>query len=472
MELRLLQRLKKDVYSIIILIVLLFLVFYFPNNNVLSAAEPNNSKQKEREIKTSINDLLNIDDFLFLDTDKPHIDAPISYLINANTGQVLYNDDGDYQIDILSVSKTLSAYVILDEMHAHPEKYNWDTRIVAEGKIVNLSYDQNFSNIGLEENAEYTLQELFDAMMIKSSNAATMLIGHAMFGGEVQFVNLIRKKAEALNLKHTIITTSTGLNRADLLPYGYEQLEEGNNRMTAEDVAFMTKKIIDDYPEILTITSKKKSTFGKLTKEPVEYDATNWLLPGLEYGFDGVDGLKTGADLMEYTSNVVFTAQKDNVRLIGVILGARNSDVRSEGAKQLLEYGFNYLEHKPFITKNSILFDSGTVKVKFGSKRNLPVTVAEDFILSTSYRDLSPQYIFVPTNIKYNPQFDAFEGAIKQGEVLGYITVQYSDLAFLTDKNIEHYGVDVIAAEDVGNGFFLFNFVEWIADRFTSNFVS
>jgi len=460
------MRITKKIICETVSLIIVFTSFLNIQTQEFQATTNNNTA----EIGTSINELLDVDKFLFLDTDKPYIDASVSYLINADTGQVLYNDDGDYPMDVLSISKTLSAYVILDEMKKNPEKYNWETKIKAEGNIVLISYESNFSNLALYEDSEYTLRELFEGMMIKSSNSATMLIGKYMFGGEKQFVDVIRKKATDLNLKHTEMYTSTGLNKNDLLEYGYDDLEDGNNRMTAEDVAFLTKKIIEDYPIILEITSKSTSVFGTLTDAPFEYGATNWLLPGFKYGYDGVTGLKTGADLMEYTSNVVFTAEKNGVKLIGVILGARDSDIRSEGAIQLLDYGFNLLVHKTLISKESKLFGNGTVKMKFADKKTLAVTVANDFVISTSHEDLHPNYIFVPTNTKYNKDYNAFEGEIKAGEVLGYITVTFSDLSFLTDKNTEHYSVDVIAAEDIGHGFFVFNGFEWVLDSLKRSF--
>jgi len=453
------QRLKKLVVRLVMPVIIISgIIYVFDVSSSISVQ----STQKNNEVKSSINELVNVDQYLFLGTDKPYIDAPVSYLINSDTGQVLYDDDGDYQMDILSVSKILSAYVVLDAMKAQPEKYTWDTRIRATGNIVSVSYDPNFSNIELQENAEYTIRELFEAMMIKSSNAATMLLGKEIFGDEKPYVEAMRKKAETLNLKHTIMNTSTGLNKTDLASYGYNDLEDGNNRMTAEDVAFLTLKITKEYPDILAVTSKSESTFGELTDNAVDYKTTNWLLPGLDYGYNGVSGFKTGADLMEYTSNIVFTAERDGVRLIGVVLGAKNSEVRSEGARSLLDYGFTLLKHTKFVTKDSVLFDKGTVNMKYASKNKLAVTVANDFVLSTSYDDLSPEYVFVPTNKKYNPKHDAFEGSVKQGEVLGYITAKYEDLAFLTDGNREEYSVDVVAAEDVGNGFFVFNFIEWL----------
>lgn len=455
----------KRIHKIIRNIVMFVLVMLLGTQGVIINGTATESENSENNIKTSINELLNVDQYLFLDTDKPYVDSAISYLINADTGQVLYNDDADYPWEVYSVSKVLSAYVILDEMKMNPEKYNWETTIVAEGRPVLVSYEYTFSNLTLWEGYEYTLRELFESLMIKSSNSATMLIGQYMFGSEKAFVEAIRKKVQDLNLKNTTIYTSTGLSKADLLYYGYDDLEDGENLMTAEDVAFLTKSIIETYPQILEISSMPIATFGTLTGEPYEYTATNWLLPGYEYGYEGVDGFKTGAALSEYTSNVVFTAEIDDVRLIGVILGARNSDIRSENAIQLLDYGYKYVQHKTFVSTKSLLFGDGTVDLKYAAKNKISVAVSEDFVLSTSYEKLDPTFIFVPTNSKYDEKHDAFLGEIKAGEVLGYITVNYKDLSFITDTTEEQYSVEVIATEDIGKGFFLFHGFEWIGDR-------
>ena len=136
-------------------------------------------------------------------------------LINGDTGQILYSEDGEYPLPIYSVTKVLAAYVILDKLKENKPDFTLDTRIVAEGRPVLVSYEYGISNLSLIEGQEYTVRELLDSVMIHSANASTMLLAQYIAGGEQQFVELIRVKAAELGLKQTSVYSSTGLDKAD-----------------------------------------------------------------------------------------------------------------------------------------------------------------------------------------------------------------------------------------------------------------
>lgn len=424
--------------------------------------------------KTSINDLLHTSDMLISPVDYPVFDGT-SYkvLINGESGQVLYSDGADTPFAIYSVTKALAVFVIMDKLKEKNPEFTLQTEIPATGRPVLVSYEHGFSNLSLIEGQGYTVEELLDSIIIHSANASTMLVGEYITktfgnnGGELEFVQMMNEKAETIGLKHSSIFTSTGLDKNDLLSLGYGELNDGVNQMSASDVAFMTMKILDDYPELTEISKKTRGTFGVLTEEPYEYETTVALLPGEEYAYDGVNGLKTGGDIFEYTSSIVFTAEKDGTELIGVISGSRNPDVRSTEAHTLLNFAFNTLDHQTVLTKESLLFGTGTVKTKYTWGSSLAVEVEDDFILSysKSYTDFQPDLIFIPTNNKYVASKNSFKGPIKKGEILGKIVVPYEDLTFLTDKDVTEYSVNVIAKEDTKNGFFLFNMFEWIFDK-------
>jgi D-alanyl-D-alanine carboxypeptidase len=413
---------------------------------------------------TTINELLGQEQYLFLKSDLPLVDSRATIIINADSGQVLYSEDGDYPLDILSITKAMTAYVILDKLHEPNTNINWDTRIVAKGGPLLVSYEYSFSNVSLYEGNSYTIRELFEAMMITSANGATMLLAEYFAGSEKAFVGLMMEKAAELKLSNTSFKTTTGLSKSDVIEFGYDDLEDGNNQMSCEDVAFMTANLINDYPEILEFTSMTKSVFAAGTTYPFEYWTTNELLAGEYYEYEGVDGLKTGGDIPDYTSSIVLTAKQEDTRLIAVMLGARNSDARSVEAHKLLDFGFKNVYHETFVDRSEQIFEDGVVNVKYSNTRKLPVKLEKPFILSSSYSDLDPEIIFIPTNTKYNSTHDAFVGPIKKGEVLGKLVVKYSDLYFLTTTDAIDYHVDVIADADANNNFYLFNVFEWIGD--------
>ena len=418
-----------------------------------------------KDTKTTISELLDEPEKLFLASEVPYIDSKASFLLNADTGQVLYTEDGEYSLPILSVTKALAAYVVFDKLNEGNPDFTLDTKVIAKGRPVLVSYEYNFSNVSLYEDSEYTVRELLEATLINSANGALMLLGQHIAGGEAEFVALMRKKIESLGLKQSTVFTSTGLTREDLLEYGYDELEEGTNSMSSADIAYMVMHFIKEYPKVLEITSMTKGIFASGTTDPFEYDTTIALLDGQEYAYPGVDGFKTGGDLPDYTSTIVFTAVQNDTRLIGVILGAKNADVRSEEAHKLLDYGFKNLYHKTFIAEDSKIFkENGTLNTKYGSKNSVMVAVDRPLAISSSFSDLEPEFVFIPTNSKYDETYDTFNGVIKKGEVLGKIVVEYDDLNFLTRTDETQYSVNVIAMEDIDNGFFLFNFFEWLKD--------
>lgn len=439
---------------------------------VASSMQPFYAESIEGGPKTSINDLLNTSETLISPVDIPRLDmAGSKLLINGDTGQILYSEDGEYPLPIYSVTKVLAAYVILDKLKENKPDFTLDTRIVAEGRPVLVSYEYGFSNLSLIEGQEYTVRELLDSVMIHSANASTMLLAQYIAGGEQQFVELMRVKAAELGLKQTSVYSSTGLDKADLVAHGYEELEDGVNHMSAVDVAFMTMQFMQDYPTIVETTKKTSAMFGELTDEPYEYDSTVAILPGNEFGYEGVTGLKTGGDIFDYTASIVFTAVRGDVNLIGVIIGSRNTDIRNVEAIDLLDFGFNTLDHTKVIDEQTILFEKGTVKTKYTLDRKVPVTVEKPLILSHSKVDeFKTNVKFIPTNSKYNSKKNAFNGPIRKGEVLGKLVVNYEDLSFITDKTNQEYSVNVIATEDSKDGFVIFNMFEWIADKVSSNF--
>ncbi|MGL5042966.1 MAG: D-alanyl-D-alanine carboxypeptidase family protein [Culicoidibacterales bacterium] len=431
--------------------------------NATTAAEP--------KIKTSIKELLDEPEKLFLSSEAPYIDSKASFLMNRDTGQVIYTEDGEYPLPVLSITKALAAYVIFDKLAENKPEFTMETKIKAKGRPVLVSYEYNFSNVSLYEGENYTVRELLDAIMINSANGALMLVGEFIAGSEAKFVNLMREKVKSLGLKQTTVYTSTGLDKADLVEYGYVDLEDGVNSMSSADVAYMVMQFSKDYPEILTITSKAKGIFATLTSDPIEYDTTIALLNGQKYFYAGVNGFKTGGDIPDYTSTIVFTATVNDINLVGVILGAKNSEIRSEEVHKLLDYGYKSIFYKTVITPENKLFnETSKIPVKYGDKKAVTVAVDRKMMLASSYENLNAELYFTPTNEKYSKKYEALTGIIRKGEIIGKISVPYNDLNFLTGTEEESYTVNVIAMEDINNGFYLFSWAEKVGDTFKELF--
>src|SRR5690606_33285576 len=203
-----------------------------------------------------------------------------------------------------------------------------DTAEISEYAFV-ISNHPGFSTVLLQQDEAYTIQELFHAMAIRSANGATIALAEARSGSEKEFVSLMNERAHELGLEDTYFVNSTGLTNDDLQGYHSTGSLDDKNMMSANDLAVLTKHVIERFPELVEITKKKEFGFQENT-----YTNSNGMLPGTEVDFididvtyDGVDGLKTGfTDEAGY--GFTGTVQMNNTRVISVIIGTKEIEDR------------------------------------------------------------------------------------------------------------------------------------------------
>ena len=220
-----------------------------------------------------------------------NVDAAI--LIDAETGKILYEKNADKALGIASMTKMMTEYLLFEAIE--DGKITWDQQYSVTDYTYRISQNRVLSNVPLRQDGSYSIRELYEAMAIYSANAATIGIAETIAGTEENFVKLMNEKAEEMGLKDYKIVNSTGLNNADLL--GMHPASTGatdENVMPAKSVATLAYYLMKDYPEVLDTTKIAKKTFREGTDDAIEMSNWNWMLPGLVYEYEGVDGLKTG----------------------------------------------------------------------------------------------------------------------------------------------------------------------------------
>ena len=209
-------------------------------------------------------------------------------LIDAETGKVLYEKNADQLLGVASMSKMMTEYIVLEAIEEG--KIHWDQKVRINEFIHRLSSPNlGLSTVGLTQDEEYTVKELYDSMVIHSANASTVALAELLAGSEANFVKMMNEKAEELGLQDYHFVNSTGLNNSDMLgghPEGTDVNDE--NKMSARATAQLAYRLLKDYPEVLQTASQPVLEF-----RGVEYKNFNWMLPGLIFEYDGVDGLKT-----------------------------------------------------------------------------------------------------------------------------------------------------------------------------------
>lgn len=260
----------------------------------------------------------------------PQMKVASAVLINADTGKVLYSYNGDQALPPASMSKMMTELLVLEAIAS--KQHTWDENVSVSHYAAGIPGSQ----MGIEAGESYSLKQLFDSLIIHSANDAAVAIAEHLSGSETEFVRLMNAKAKAIGLSNkTVYANASGLTSDDLQDFP-EAASSSNTMMTAQDAAKLTRWLLQNYPDVLEVSSQKEIA---LPQRQVSLRTTNLMLPGEAHAYRGADGFKTG-----YTRQAGYcftgTAQRGGSRLISVVMGADDSDERFTETRKLLDYGF------------------------------------------------------------------------------------------------------------------------------------
>ncbi|MCE4052168.1 serine hydrolase [Niallia sp. SS-2023] len=373
------------------------------------------------------------------------LEAGAAILVDAATGEILYEKNADKLMGVASMSKMMTEYIVLEAIKEG--KISWDQKVKINNYIHRLSGAPGLSNIGLTEGEEYTVKELYQAMGIFSGNAATVALAELIAGTEKNYINVMNEKAEELGLKDYKFVNSSGLNNSDLLGNHPAGSETDENEMSAKTVASLAYHLLNDYPEVLETSGMPRLKF----RDGRTYDNFNWLLPSLVFGYEGADGLKTGStDYAGY--NVTATAKRGDQRVIAVIMKSETKNSRFTDATKLLNYGFNNFSTEEILPAGYTVKGNESVKVTKGKEDSVKIQTSDAVNLVIKKED-KENYVakLVLDDKKLNSKGE-LAAPVKKGDKVGYITLETKDgkaVPFLTSDGSEKASVDVVAAETV-----------------------
>ncbi|VEF50035.1 peptidase S11 D-alanyl-D-alanine carboxypeptidase 1 [Bacillus freudenreichii] len=358
------------------------------------------------------------------DTLDIHADAAI--LVEASTGKVLYAKNEDTALGIASMSKMMTEYLMFEAIK--DKKIKWDQEQTISDFVHEVSIDTNLSNAPLEAGKKYTIRQLYEAMAIYSANGATIAIAEAIAGSETKFVDMMNAKAKELGLKNYKFVNSTGLNNRDLKgkhPKGTGAEDE--NIMSAKSMAKLASRLLNDYPEVLETTSIPEKDFPGM---PGKMKNWNWMLPSLIFGYEGVDGLKTGTtDFAGFC--FTGTAKKNDMRVITVVMNAKDKsgkgayESRFVETKKMMEYAFNNFSMKELYPDNYTVKGHDSLPVINGKEKK--VSIQSDAPIQVVVKN-GEEKAYKP-EIKVNKKLLNKDGQltapVKKGEKVGVLEAKY-----------------------------------------------
>jgi D-alanyl-D-alanine carboxypeptidase (penicillin-binding protein 5/6) len=248
-----------------------------------------------------------------------NINALSGVVLDAKTGMVLYAKNPHVKIPPASTVKLLTAMVVLDHLPLH--------------KKVKISKNaEETPSVGpfLREGEVYSVEELLNLMLIKSSNQAAVALAEAVSGTEENFSVLMNAKAKSLGLQNSKFQTASGLPASD-------------QYTTAYDLALLLYEALK-YPKISEIIQTSVKIITNEQGRTIIVKNTNHLL--FDDGYkEAVIGGKTGYTKLSKHCLVNVAKIKDRL-VITSILGAPNRESLWQDTKRMLKIAELVLENK------------------------------------------------------------------------------------------------------------------------------
>jgi len=273
-------------------------------------------------------------------------DAQSGVLMDALSGQVLFEKNPDLRIPPASFGKVLTLYLAYDAIRAGQLKM--DDMVTVSEKAWRAQGSKMFIKVG----ERVKVEELLKGIAISSGNDACIALAEHMTGSEETFVSKMNEKANLIGMKNSQFKNSHGMPAEEQFT-------------TAMDMVMLARRYIEDHPEALAFHSTTEYEYNKIR----QYNRNTLLLKNI-----GVDGLKTG-HVEEAGFHLLATAKRDGQRMIAVVMGCDRMKKRAQEAQALLEYGFKNFSTVAAVKKGAPF---GPVRVKRGKESKIALVAAEE----------------------------------------------------------------------------------------------
>ncbi|HEY8444471.1 MAG TPA: D-alanyl-D-alanine carboxypeptidase family protein [Clostridia bacterium] len=335
------------------------------------------------------------------------IKAKAAYLCDYDTQTVLYAYNENARLPIASMVKIMT--LILCYEHIDSGGMTMDDMVTVSENAASMGGSQAF----LDARSQYKVSDLLKSIVVASANDSCVALAEHICGSVEAFVQKMNQKAKELNLQNTNFVNCTGLPA------------EGSYSC-AKDVSVMLGELIKHKEYFLHSKIWMDKIIHKGGRE-TELTNTN----KLSRFYEGCDGGKTG-----YTTEALHclsaTAKRNNLRLIGTVIGAPDSKTRFAEVSKLFNYGFANYENKIIVSSQNAV-EQG-VEVIRGKKKYVQAKPEQDIAIFKARSDELKSVEVKQENYVVN-------APVKEGDIVGKITVIYDGQPYKT--------VNLIACENI-----------------------
>ncbi|MEW5892682.1 MAG: D-alanyl-D-alanine carboxypeptidase family protein [Pseudomonadota bacterium] len=280
----------------------------------------------------------------------PALEARAWLLLDVQSGQTLAARNPDARIEPASLTKLMTAYIVFSALR--------DGRLALNQPLVvsEKAWRTEGSRMFLDPKRPVLVEDLLKGMIVQSGNDACIVLAEAIAGSEDGFAALMNQTARRLGMSQTRFVNATGLPH----PQHYS---------TARDLARLSTALIRDFPEFYKLYAMKEYTYNGI-KQP-NRNRLLWLDPN-------VDGVKTGhTESAGYC--LIASSQRDQRRLLSVVVGTSSDAARAMESQKLLNYGFQFFETARLYSANQAV---ARIRIYKGSSNEVQAGFQQDFYVT------------------------------------------------------------------------------------------
>ena len=331
--------------------------------------------------------------------------AKYAYLVDYNSGEALFDKNGNVPMSPSSMTKMMTTYIIFDQLKKGllklSDRFTISEKAAAKGG----------SKMFIKTKQKVSVDNLLKGAIVLSGNDACIALAEGLYGSESVFVDKMNSEAKRLRLNGTVFKNSTGW-------------PDDGHLMTAKDLSVLASELIKKFPEYYYYHAIKEYSFNK-----IKQSNRNMLI-----GFAGVDGIKTGkTDIGGY--GIVVSAERNGRRLIGIVNGLASEKERNKEGERLLNYGFNNFKNITLFRNEKKVTKS---EVAYGNTDQVSLNVNDKVIITLPNEYNQINDLLLMTELK-----EPLKAPLRKGDTVGTLNIMTSKEKLLIKK------VDLIAGEDV-----------------------
>ena len=364
------------------------------------------------------------------------LDAKAGLLIEADTGEILYEKNAHQENYPASLTKVMVALLVFEAIDEGRLALT-DSVTATETAFEGLSSDGSTANIVPGETM--TVEQLLNCMLIVSANEACNILGEHIYGSVDAFVARMNERAAELGCEHTHFANATGLHNSQ-------------HYTTAWDLYLITREAMK-HEKFMEICNSKSYTVPatNMTEKPRELHSTNFLISNWRargYVYRDAQGIKTGST-PEAGYCLISSALRGSRHMISVVLGAERVTLEDgvtiqtrsfSETSRMFDWGFDNFSRRDILSSADLIQE---VPVALSSEASYVATHAAEDLSCLLPNNIEPEDLERTVTLKS----ETVDAPVAAGDVLGTLTLSYKDTV---------YGeTELLALNDVSASWFL-----------------